>query len=237
MKIKGFSSLIPVLACTSVVAGPLPEGDWKSSAELGLVATGGNTETTSIQARATVSLDTGTWLHSLTADALNTSDESGTTTERYFAGLKSEYKLSEKGFLYVKVDYEDDRFAGFDYRLSESLGFGRTFIENDTWLLKAEVGPGARQTRYNDNSSDSELTLHTAGSLGWQLSESSRFTQDLSIDLGSDNTVSEAVSAITSNIAGNLAMKASFRIKHNSEVPADTKKTDTQLAMTLVYTF
>ncbi len=237
MEIKRFSTLIPLLACTSATAGVLPEGSWKSTAEFGLVATGGNTETTSLKARATVSLETMEWLHSVTADALNTSDENGTTAERYFAGIKSEYKLGEKSFLYIMADYEDDRFAGFDYRLSESVGYGRTFLENDTWLLKAEVGPGARQTRYNDESHDSELTLHTAGSLGWQISASSRFTQDLSIDFGSDNTVTESVSAVTSSIVGNLAMKASFSVKHNSEVPPDTEKTDTQLTMTLVYTF
>ena len=79
--------------------------------------------------------------------------------------------------------------------------------------------------------------LRLAGSLSWNISKTSHFTQDLSAEIGEDTTVSKSVTALKTQIDGSLAMKISYTIKHTSEVPADIEKTDSETAVTLVYGF
>jgi len=51
------------------------------------------------------------------------------------------------------------------------------------------------------------------------------------------STISESLTAIKANLIGNLAMKLSYRVKHESKVPAGTAKTDTETALSLLYGF
>ena len=53
----------------------------------------------------------------------------------------------------------------------------------------------------------------------------------------SKNTATKSVTAFKSKITGALSMKASYKVEHDSHVPADTEKTDTETALTLVYDF
>lgn len=55
------------------------------------------------------------------------------------------------------VSYENDRFAGFNYRMSETLGYGYRVISQDTLTLDLEAGPGARQTQLRNISSKMSL--------------------------------------------------------------------------------
>ena len=48
--------------------------------------------------------------------------------------------LTEKGSLYLLVGALGDRYAGYDLRVHEQLGYSRILVENDTTDLKAELG-------------------------------------------------------------------------------------------------
>ena len=60
---------------------------------------------------------------------------------------------------------------------------------------------------------------------------------DLKVEAGSDNTYLESVTAVKSTLVGNLALVASYTVKHNTDVPALTEKTDTYTALSLEYAF
>ena len=55
--------------------------------------------------------------------------------------------------------------------------------------------------------------------------------------MGSDNTKSRAESALTATISGNLSMRLSFKLDHNTNVEDDVEKLDTETAVSLVYNF
>ena len=82
-----------------------------------------------------------------------------------------------------------------------------------------------------------ELILRLAGRYAWQISESAKFTQELSADIGEDSTIGKSVTALQADIMSNLAMKVSFTAKHTTDVPDGVDKTDTETAVTLVYGF
>ena len=52
-----------------------------------------------------------------------------------------------------------------------------------------------------------------------------------------DKTITRSTTSLKAQIVGQLAMKASFAVKYTDSVPADTKKTETETALTLVYSF
>ena len=71
----------------------------------------------------------------------------------------------------------------------------------------------------------------------WTFSETADFRQDVSVESGDVNTYIESVSALSAKLLGNLALVASYTIKHNTDVPPLTEKTDTYTALSLAYKF
>lgn len=210
---------------------------WRGGVELGIVNTTGNTKTETINAKARAQIDQVSWRHTMTYESLSSSDQSATTAERYVLNGQSDYKFGEHNYFFMMLNYEDDRFSGYDYRVSEALGYGRRFIDDASVTLDLEMGPGARQSKLDDGSNEDEITLRGAAKLAWKLSETSRLMEDLSSELGKDTTITKSITALTAQINGSLATKITYTIKNTSKVPVGVHKTDTETAVTLVYSF
>ena len=71
----------------------------------------------------------------------------------------------------------------------------------------------------------------------WALSETAEFKQALVVEAGGDNTFSESLTELSAKLVGNLALVASYRVRHNSDVLPLTEKTDTRTALSLEYLF
>ena len=231
-----------VIAAAAVVATPASAvefwgTEWTGSGELGYVATSGNTDTRNLAAKIGLINDREKWRHSLGLEALNSENEGDTTAERYFAGWQSDYKLSEQDYLFGRLSYEDDKFSGYEYRTTENIGYGRRVLNRENMTLDLEIGPGARQSKLETGGTENEFILRIAGRYGWQISDTAKFTQELSADIGEDATISKSVTALQADVMNNLAMKVSFTAKNTSDVPDGIDKTDTETALTLVYGF
>ena len=200
---------------------------------MGICAT--KTKTTNIKAKANT--ETEKWRHILTYELLNSSDQGITTADRYAISGQSNYKLDKINFFFVMLNYEEDKFSGYDYRIVEVIGYGRRVVENPVLKLDLEIGPGARQSKLDSRDAENETMVRGAGKLNWKISETSTFTEELSIDAGEDSTVTKSVSALSAQVNGSLATKITYTIKNTSDVPPGVKKTDTETAVTLVYNF
>ena len=230
------------LGCASMLSGnamaiEFMGSDWKGEGEFGYVATSGNTDTANLKARLGLVNERDQWRHTAALEALNTSDSDTTTAERYAASWQTDYKFAEFEYVFGRLQYETDKFSGYDYRISETIGYGRRVLHRDNMTLDLEAGPGARQSKLDTGESQNEMIFRLAGRYAWQITEQSRFTQDLSFDIGEDATISRSVTAVQASIVGNLAMKLSYTVENVSDVPPGVKKTDTETAATLVYSF
>jgi putative salt-induced outer membrane protein len=235
---KKIISLVIITGAALFSHGVLAEPDstWKADAELGLLTTNGNTKTKNITAKAKIVNNRDRWRHTVNGEVLNSSEQGSTTAERYFVSGKSDLKLTEKSYVFGLLTYENDRFSGYDHRTTETLGYGRNIINNDTLTLDLEAGLGARQSKLSaSGETEYEPLLHLAGGLSWKLSDTSTFNEDISSDLGRKSTVTKSVTALKTQIIGNLASKLSFTAKYTSQVPAGVTKLDTETAVTLVY--
>ncbi len=231
-----------VVVTGSVVAEEKETSPWKSEAELGFIRTTGNTETQTIALKADVTYEVDKWRHNGHAEGYGTEseDDAGNnivSAERYELSGKSDYKFNEHDYAFGLIKLKKDRFSGFEYEHIVSAGYGRKAIKQDDMELDLEIGPGVRLFKVDNGESDEEALIRLAAKYWWQITANSKFTQDLSFDIGEDITSTESVTGIQANINSTLALKFTYTIRNKSKVPANTEKTDTEVAMTLVYSY
>lgn len=232
-----FLVLSPGLAFSQAGEPAAEESPWSGKASLGFLSTSGNTDTTSYNTAFEVSYAVNAWTHTLKA-AANGAEESGTTTaEAYQAGWKSAYDIGEHSYLFGQVNWRKDRFAGVDQQLSESIGYGRRIIDTPVHLLSAEIGAGHTKLDFADMTSSSTAILTLGADYKWTFSETSNFEQNIDVESGSDNTYIESVSAVRARLLGDLAIVLSYTVKHNTDVPVGSEKTDKLTAVSLEYAF
>jgi len=211
--------------------------EWKGAGEFGYVATSGNTDTQSLSAKINLAHERAKWRHTLNLEALNNADKDATTAERYAGNWQTDYKFTEFDYLFGRLAYETDKFSGYDYRTSETVGYGRRVLKTPSMTLDLEAGAGARQSRLEADGTERETIARLAGRYAWQISPNAKFTEDLSTEIGADATITRSVTALQTDIIGNLAMKLSYTIENTSEVPPGVEKTDTETMVSLVYKF
>ena len=148
---------------------------WKGNMELGYVKTDGNTETETLNTKAKAESDRETWRHTLKIEALRSTDQGTTTAERYIVSGQSNYKIKgKKNFMFLFLSYEDDSFSGYDYQMTEVVGYGRRVLDSHNMILDLEIGPGARQSK-EETSGDTvnEMLMRGAAKYAWKISEHS----------------------------------------------------------------
>lgn len=212
-------------------------GGWSGKVALGYLATNGNTRSSSLNSGFGIAYAVGRWLHGLEVKAINATEDEQTTAESYSAGWKSEFNLTDRDFLFGRVNWRKDRFSGYDQQLSESVGYGRRLIDTGVHFLNAEIGAGARQADLVDGTSESDMILRAGANYRWQFTGTAAFTQVLATESGEENIYIESTTALEATLIGDLALVASFTIKNNSEVPAGSENTDRFTALSLEYAF
>jgi putative salt-induced outer membrane protein len=234
--------VLTVLICatTALAHEEEPEedpGPWSGKVAVGYLATSGNTENSSLNTAFEVGYATGSWEHFLRGLAFNASEDNVTSSEYYELGWKSQWSLSEFDFLFGRLSWRTDRFSTYETQFSQTAGYGRRLINSERQILNVEVGAGARQSDLIDGSTESELIFRGGLDYQFNFNEDVKFTQLLSVEAGDENTYIESISAFTASLIGNLALVASYTVKHNSEVLPLTEKTDTYTALSLEYVF
>ena len=242
-----FSSLF-VLAGNVTAAEDKKEekSPWTSSIELGLIRTTGNTETQTTAGKADVVYEVDKWRHTGHAEGYGqeatdkTTGETEVSAERYELSGKSDYKFNEYDYFFALLKLQKDRFSGFEYEHTVSLGYGRKVIKQDNMELDLEIGPGQRFYKFDNGISEREALLVLAAKYWWAITDNSKFSQELYADIGEEFTTTKSITGIQANINKTLALKVTYTIRNKSEVPVAVpviEKTDTELAVTLVYTF
>jgi len=228
---------LSVFALSASVVAEEVESPWSGSAALGYLSTDGNSETTSINADFALAYITGRWTHGLKALAIGGTTSEETIAERYFLGLKSDWAINDRSYLFGLIDIDRDRFSAYDLRTSEALGYGRKLINTETRKWNVEIGAGATQLDPIIGEDISDAILRLATDYHWDFSETAAFDQTVSIEAGDSNTYIESVSSIKAKLYKDLGVRFSYSIKNNSDVPVGIEKTDTFTAISLEYSF
>ena len=231
-------SFVLCLAVWPVLLSADPEeGLWSGEVDVGMSAKTGNTKSTKLLAKLRLEHDANVWQHRLRFDSLRETHSGDKKAERYLAQFQSNYRLTDRSYLFGVARGEWDEFSGFAYQTSLSGGYGYRAWISDRGSLDLEAGPGVRRSTPDDDAAETELVVRFRSDLNVQISEHSDFRQEVNVITGSENTQTEAITSVTARVIGRLALRLSFTVINNSDVPPDTKKTDTTTAASMVYTF
>jgi len=217
----------------AAAAAIMPE--WDGEAEVGIVMTGGNTQTENINTKFRIENERKRWRYRLNAEYFKASDKNLTTAERTSAAIKSDYKLGERHYLFAVVRYDSDTFSGYHTQISEVAGYGRRVLLSTGTRLETEAGFGGRHTRYVGGARKRETITRLAVKFIHSFGTGTEFREEAFTEIGGDNTHTESVTSLKSRINGSFSMKLALSAVHNSRVPQDIKKTDTTTSVTLVY--
>lgn len=213
---------------------------WSGDAELGFVASEGNTEAKSITANGSLIWEQGNWKNDSQLQTLNTESAGVRSAERYFVSNRLAYTFSPHNYLFNYVSWEDDRFSGYKYRATIAFGYGRRIIDRPDMLWDAEIGPGyrkAEELKESGGETEEDGILRAATNFRWDISDTATFEQKLSVDHGAENTVSKSTTSIKTTVKGGVGLKVSYLVQYTEHVPQDKVHADKQTTVTLVYSF
>jgi putative salt-induced outer membrane protein len=210
--------------------------------EFGFIATTGNTETTSIKGKLSAHQELTQWSNDFIVETLYKKDEVNdveqTTAQKYFLSGQGNFKLENPDHrLFGFTSYEDDRFSSYNYQATLASGWSQKMWEDDASKFSYSVGPGYSFAQTNEGVDQNELIVRAALDYQWKISDTAIFKQLLSTEVGSDNTKSKSETSLSAQISGDLSLKVSLILDHNSNVVDDIDNLDTQTAVTLVYSF
>lgn len=228
--------MLSAYAPTQALAQEPPALGWKAEAELGFIQTSGNRDTTAINGKLAGTHEAPKWRNKFDAEYLESSDALGVSTRRSVAQAATNYKLDAANYLFGNLRAEQDRFASYEYRISETVGYGHRF-ERAAQTLELEVGAGGSHTEFIGGDREDEGVIRLAGRYGWAFSETSEFSTKAFSEIGESNTHSQAETALKLKVSNRLAMKLAYKLFNNTEPPLGVRGTDSVTAVTLVYGF
>lgn len=210
---------------------------WTGKAELGGFIATGNSETAGGSAVLALNREGLDWRHKFHAQADYQESLGTTTREHYLASYEPNYKFGERAYAYGAVQYESDRFLGYDDRFSASAGAGYSAIKNSAMQLDLELGPAYRHTAFTDETVQSSFAARGSLDFRWRILSGLSLTQAASAYIQRYNSTLNGTTALNAKLLGPLSAQLSYNVQYESMPPVGRETTDTISRASLVYSF
>lgn len=240
------AALVALLALPTALAAQDDEKElgWFDTAELSLVQTGGNSESTTFGfknelrhewERATFRSVIGglrTETTRITIRAIGTSpddvriveeEDRETTAERYQARARYDRQVHDRAFLFGGAGWERNTFAGFENRTNAVVGAGLTWFDREGARFKTDLGV---TVTHQDDVDDDLTTDDTFAGLRLsyeymrQVTGNSTFTSELVVDENLNATEdlrADFTNAISVSMSERMALKAAHQVLYDNE--------------------
>jgi putative salt-induced outer membrane protein len=238
-------------------------GGWSGSGEFGFASSTGNSRSQNVNAKLGLNQENEQWKNSFFLDGLrsksqqkvvdaagHTIEQFNTTVNRYDSGASVGYKLDTRSYIVGAARYEHDDFGANLWQGIVSLGYGYVALKDDRNELSFEIGPGYKRYRPADvdlvingvnvpqrQPSQGEVVARGLVNYKYKLTSNTSFENTLLMEAGSKNTYLQNDAGLAVSMTRKLALKIGFQVRHNSDVLAGTRKTDTLTTTNLVYSF
>lgn len=210
---------------------------WSGQGELGGGFTSGNTDESTVGIRFRLEREAVLWTHEFDLLFDFTETDGQTTKQRLDTTYKLNRSLTERLYAFGLVNYEDDRFSGFDYRLFFAPGLGYRVFDRDDLSWRLEAGPGVRLNKFNDGTSDTEVVGFTRSRFSWQATDTLELINDTDVIGGGTSVTLKNLAAALFKINDRLRAKFSVDVRTESDPPPPAKRTDTTTKASIVYDF
>lgn len=230
--------------------------------ELGYVSTSGNTDTKSgsIDFAGKQAWDK----HAIALDInyLYGEQNGVENNNKLFTVLNYDYKLTDVLAFNYLTGYKDDKFSGFDYQFYTGPGLKYTAIKNDVHNLGLQgnivysIDEGSDKdfdalgveikypnptnivpTTTVEGETNEYSSYLVQGNYSWKITETFKFTQDLSYRSSfedSDNYFVYSKTGVASKISDIMSMGINYKIDYTNQAPVGNVRTDKTFTASLI---
>ncbi|MGF1544761.1 MAG: YdiY family protein [Parvularculaceae bacterium] len=158
--------------------------------------------------------------------------------KRWGASYQGDVEFSPRGYAFGRVEYEEDEFSGFDYRLFFGAGAGYKILKNDAVQWQVDAGPGYRISPIDDTREvDRNVAVRGASAFDWTIRKGVRFDHDARVIWTDPTTTFQSTLGITTELVGGLTTGASFLYRFETNPPAGNERVDTIVRANIGYAF
>lgn len=212
--------------------------DYKKSIEGGLKIATGNSEEESIYLNAELEDSFREDLTNiLKVRADNQKENDVRSKERYFANNQTRLKISDTRYRFVELEYVNDRYSGYNYRISETFGYGRNLLAKPGLKATAQLSAGMRQEKLTDTGQENSWLVRIGSKLKYQFNENTSFSENFDISFDDDTVITAFNSNVKVKVSQKLYFKFNFLLEHIDNVPDGVEKLDTSTIVTIGYDF
>lgn len=219
-------------------AGLLAIEPWDGKIVGSAFQSSGNSDNAAVGVLFEASRPTGDFVHNFDGFFDFATSDGDETQRRWGVGYQLDYLFTERTYGFVRGDYEQDSFSGFDARYFGGVGVGHYVAKSDafSWLL--EAGPGYRLSLIDDSRDrDSEFAAFGRSETDWLIRDGLLFEQDFGVLWTSPTTTLSSVTSLTTALTDSLSAGVSFEVRFETDPPPGVETTDTTLRANLSYGF
>jgi putative salt-induced outer membrane protein len=210
---------------------------WTGQGEAGGFLSTGNTSNRGLAVGINTTKETRNWKHVVRGIVDYQEQQGFTSRERYFAGYEGNWKFTERGFVVMSLNAEQDRFTGFTSRFSQGLGIGYRLVNSPVLTIALDGGPAVRQTRFTNGVNETSFAGRAALNGKWIINPRLTFTETATYYADEVNSSLLSLSQLTAKLNGRLSARASFQVNNEANPPPGRINTDTVTRATIVYSF
>jgi putative salt-induced outer membrane protein len=241
-------STVAIIIC-ALFATSTAQAQWTGKAELGVMVSSGNAESTSANTKFDLAHESDKWRQTFYVGALYGANGEFTTAERFEARYQLDYKINDRLSWFGALRGEQDRFSGFVYQATVSTGAAYKFIDSPTTKFAGSLGAGYRTLKEEaliktdagevvariEGESQSDPVITLGSTFEHNFNEATKLTNKLLAESGSDNTAVQDDISLQVNINKSLALAVGFGVRYNTDPPPLSETTDLLTTVNLVY--
>jgi len=210
---------------------------WSGEGELGASQTTGTIRNTTVAAGIKLNKLGVDWQHHIIGLVDYQRSRGVTTADRELASYEADYSFTPVLFANGLLQWEQDRFAGFSHRYTESFGAGYWIFKLPGFAWQVSGGPALRQASLIDGTKQNDVSARGATQVIWTIMPGTILSEDAGIYVGGKDNTYSSTTALTTQIFGSLSARLSFNINVESQPPPGIDNTSTISRFTLVYNF
>ena len=241
--------LILASACPAALPAHAQDADdspWDAEISLSGSRTTGNTSTTDIGAGLQVGYLGEKWEHSFRGSAEFGTEDGDTVKKLIRTSLQSSREITERLYGYGNAEYFQDNEGAykFGYFAGGGLGYRVAMAEPVSWAVEAGPGYRIQKTRnsFGDPSGvaferEEEIAVRANSDFQWQVNDRVEIYNLSEVIHSAADTYLWNEAGVTADLLGDMALRASFRVDHHTDVPDGRSRTDTITRFGVVYSF
>lgn len=220
---------------------------WSGKGEIGAFRSTGNSENLGLAAGLQLEREGVDWTHKLRANADYQRSNGRTSREKFYAAYEPRLQVNDRLFSYGLVQFDRDRFQGFDGRYAISGGLGYRVVDNSALDLSVKAGPAFRHTDYTSAEDESRIAALLGVDFDWRITDRLTLTQDTNAVaeaggqavaiIDSSNTTLNLITGLNAKVSDRLSTRFTYTVDYVSDPPPGAASSDTLSRFTLVYGF